>query len=218
MGRQLLGRMVTLLQSGVVILTLIQCTQAGYSVDGVGTSAVMKLVQDMSGVVRVKRQACDQEGSATCIQIASQTYMDLMWENDGEEIVAKAVPEGEKPDYYERKSCNFILEAEKCFDKLKNCGIPADTFKQIKDKSMKDMRDSAAQFENWDEAKCKSNSGGNSSAVHNACLNDPSHGCCCIKNLNFVVGTTQPNTNPTYIVIGLRPPTITTQSPTLTNF
>merc|ERR1719228_307045 len=96
--------------------------------------------------------------------------MDLMWENDGEEIVAKAVPEGEKPDYHERKTCNFILEAEKCFDKLKNCDIPADQFKQIKESSMKKARDSAAKFGNWEEAKCKSKSEENNSSVHNASL------------------------------------------------
>merc|ERR1711970_1068547 len=134
----LLTEMLKLLLCTLVLLTILDCTQSGHIRDGrydnyenmIDTTALVKSVQDTPGLVRVKREPCDQEGATACITTATQTYMDLMFEIDGENAVVKTVPEGEKPDYHERKTCNFILEAEKCFDKLKSCDIPADQFKK----------------------------------------------------------------------------------------
>merc|ERR1711936_424672 len=174
----LLTEMLKLLLCALVLLTILDCTQSGHIRDGrydnyenlIDTTALIKSVQDTSGLVRVKRESCDQEGATNCITTATQTYMDPMFEIDGENAVVKTVPEGEKPDYYERKTCNFILEAEKCFDKLESCGIPADQFNQINDNSMKAAKDAAAKFPNWDENKCKSNSEENNSAGFNASI------------------------------------------------
>merc|ERR1711936_788776 len=154
--KTLLSKMETLLTCVVVLLSIIQCAQSGHiRSEGdenyeniIDTTAVMKVVQDTSGLGRVKRDSCDEEAANDCIQTATWTYMDLMFENVGENLVPKTVPEGEKPDYYERKTCNYILQAEKCFDHFKYCGIPTYQFNQIKD-----------------ESKCKSNSEGSNSAV-----------------------------------------------------
>merc|ERR1712002_216546 len=68
----------------------------------------------------------------------------------------KPVLAGEKPDYQERKTCNFLLETEKCFEKLETCGIPAYQLKSMKDGAFKQARDAAKQLPNWDDEKCQS--------------------------------------------------------------
>merc|ERR1712215_103149 len=111
-----------------------------------------KLSEEESFLTRVRRASCDPEGAMTCAKDATQTYLDAMFENGQ----PKTVPEGEKPDYQERKTCNFLLDTEKCFEKLENCGLPADQLKAQKDAAFKQARDAAQQLPNWDEKKCMS--------------------------------------------------------------
>jgi len=103
-------------------------------------------------LTRVKRASCDPEGAQKCALDATKIYMDAMFENGQ----PKAVPSGEKPDYQERKTCNFLLDTEKCFEKLENCGLPAAQVKETKDAAFKQARDAAKQLPNWDEKKCQS--------------------------------------------------------------
>merc|ERR1712215_623898 len=109
-----------------------------------------KLGEEESFLTRVKRARCDPEGAMRCAEDATQTYIDALFENGQ----PKTVPEGEKPDYQERKTCNFILDTEICFEKLESCGLPADQLKAQKDAALKQARDTAKQLPNWDEKKC----------------------------------------------------------------
>merc|ERR1711936_22960 len=104
-------------------------------------------------LTRVKRASCDPEGAQTCALEATQTYIDALVNENGE---MKEVPAGEKPDYHERKTCNYLLETEKCFDKLENCGLPAAKLNEIKDNAYKQARDAAKSLPNWDDEKCQS--------------------------------------------------------------
>jgi len=111
-----------------------------------------KISEQESFLTRVKRASCDPEGAQKCALDTTKTYMDAMFENGQ----PKAVPAGEKPDYQERKTCNFLLDTEKCFAKLENCGLPAAKLKETKDAAFKQARDAAKQLPNWNEEKCQS--------------------------------------------------------------
>merc|ERR1711970_673409 len=111
-----------------------------------------KISEQESFRTRVKRASCDPEGAQKCALDTTQTYMDAMFENGQ----PKAVPAGEKPDYQERKTCNFLLDTEKCFAKLENCNLPAAQVKAMKDTALKQARDAAKNLPNWDDKKCKS--------------------------------------------------------------
>merc|ERR1712215_309835 len=108
--------------------------------------------EEERSITRVKRSSCDPEGAQQCALGTTQTYLDALFENGQ----PKAVPAGEKPDYQERKTCNFLLETEKCFEKLDNCGLPAAKLQEIKDKSFQKARDAAKTLPNWDDDKCQS--------------------------------------------------------------
>merc|ERR1712215_346163 len=112
-----------------------------------------KLSEQESFLTRVKRASCDPEGAKTCAEEATKTYLSAMFD---ENQMPKAVPAGEKPDYQERKTCNFLLETEKCFEKLDNCGLPAAKLQEIKDKSFQKARDAAKKLPNWQDEKCQS--------------------------------------------------------------
>merc|ERR1711970_50278 len=118
-----------------------------------------KISDDDSILTRVKRASCDPEGAMTCAKDATQTFIDAMFENGQ----PKTVPDGEKPDYQERKTCNFLLDTEKCFEKLESCGLPADQLKATKDAAFKQARDAAKKLPNWNDEKCQSASAGASS-------------------------------------------------------
>merc|ERR1712055_556345 len=106
-----------------------------------------------SFLTRVKRASCDPEGAQQFALEATQTYMGAMFD---ENEMPKPVPAGETPDYQERKTCNFLLETEKCFEKLESCGLPADQLKATKDAAFKQARDAAKQLPNWVDEKCQS--------------------------------------------------------------
>jgi len=103
-------------------------------------------------MTRVKRASCDPQGAQQCAVDTTKTYMDAMFENGQ----PKTIPEGEKPDYQERKTCNFLLDTEKCFEKLESCALPEGNLKQLKEKAFKQARDAAKNLPNWDEEKCQS--------------------------------------------------------------
>merc|ERR1719430_1273576 len=111
-----------------------------------------KISEQESFLTRVKRASCDPQGAQQCAVDTTKTYMDAMFENGQ----PKTVPEGEKPDYQERKTCNFLLDTEKCFEKLESCGLPAGQLKDVKDTAFKQARDPAKNLPNWDDKKCKS--------------------------------------------------------------
>jgi len=112
-----------------------------------------KISEQESFLARVKRASCDPAGAQDCVLTTLKTYMDAIYD---ENYKVKSVPAGEKPDYYERKTCNFILDTQKCYDKLENCGIPADLLKEKKDVANKQARDAANKLPNWDDEKCQS--------------------------------------------------------------
>merc|ERR1712183_1068693 len=111
-----------------------------------------KISEQESFLTRVRRSSCDPEGAQQCALGTTQTYIDAMFENGQ----PKAIPAGEKPDYQERKTCNFLLETEKCFALLEGCGLSEDELKEKKDASFKKARDAAKTLPNWDEEKCQS--------------------------------------------------------------
>merc|ERR1711936_1127112 len=114
-----------------------------------------KIGEEETVLTRVKRESCDPEGAQQCATDATNIYMAAMFENGQK----KAVPTGEKPDYYERKMCNLLLDTEKCFEQLESCDsdkTPADQVKKLKDASLKHMREMGRQLPNWKEEKCKS--------------------------------------------------------------
>merc|ERR1712183_688084 len=112
-----------------------------------------KISEQESFLTRVKRASCDPEGAQECVLTTMQTYMDAIYDENHQ---VKPVPAGEKPDYFERKTCNFLLDTQKCYDKLENCGVPADQLKEKKDAASKQARDSANKLLNWDDEKCQS--------------------------------------------------------------
>merc|ERR1711936_458845 len=110
--------------------------------------------EEESFLTRVKRTSCDPEGAQKCALEATQSYMGAMFD---ENEMPKPVPAGEKPDYQERKTCNFLLETEKCFEKLESCDqIPADQLKAMKEGAFKQARDAAKKLPNWVDEKCQS--------------------------------------------------------------
>merc|ERR1719430_2412771 len=88
--------------------------------------------------------------------------MDAMFD---ENEMPKPVPAGEKPDYQERKTCNFLLETEKCWEKLESCGLPADQLQSMKDAAFKQARDAAKKLPNWVDEKCKEEGEGQNAGV-----------------------------------------------------
>merc|ERR1712215_18955 len=114
-----------------------------------------KLSEEESFLTRVKRASCDPDGAKTCAEEATKTYLSAMFD---ENQMPKAVPAGEKPDYQERKTCNFLLDTEKCFEKLEDCKIPGGQLQTMKEAAFKQARDAAKKLPNWDEAKCQSSS------------------------------------------------------------
>merc|ERR1711936_1503160 len=112
-----------------------------------------KISEQESFLTRVKRASCDPQGAEQCALEATQTYMGLIFDENNK---PKPVPAGEKPDYQERKTCNFLLDTEKCFEKLESCGIPADHLKGLKDAAFKQARDAANKLPNWNDEKCQS--------------------------------------------------------------
>merc|ERR1711936_1550928 len=112
-----------------------------------------KISGEDSFLTRVKRASCDPEGAQSCALEATQTFMAAMFDENNQ---PKAVPAGEKPDYQERKTCNFLIDTEKCFEKLESCSLPAGNLKAMKDKAFKQARDAAKQLPNWDDEKCQS--------------------------------------------------------------
>merc|ERR1712055_803744 len=124
----------------MMCLVIMQAVQAG------------KISEQETFLTRVKRASCDPEGAQQCATEAYNTYMSAMFENGQ----SKPVPAGEKPDYQERKTCNFLLDTEKCFEKLESCGIPADQLKGLKDAAFKQARDAANKLPNWNDEKCQS--------------------------------------------------------------
>merc|ERR1711936_617255 len=112
-----------------------------------------KISEQESFLARVKRASCDPQGAEQCALEATQTYMGLIFDENNK---PKPVPAGEKPNYQERKTCNFLLDTEKCFEKLESCGLPADQLKSMKDVAFKQARDAANKLPNWDDAKCQS--------------------------------------------------------------
>merc|ERR1711936_227460 len=112
-----------------------------------------KISEQESFLTRVKRASCDPAGAQDCVLTTLKTYMDAIYD---ENYQVKSVPAGEKPDYYERKTCNFLLDTQKCYDKLENCGIPADLLKEKKEVAHKQARDAANKLPNWDDEKCQS--------------------------------------------------------------
>jgi len=126
----------------MICLVIIQAVQGG------------RINEEDRFLTRVKRTTCDPQGAEQCALEAAQTYIDAMFENGQ----PKAIPAGEKPDYQERKTCNFLLETEKCFTNglLDGCGLSADKLKEIKDASLKKARDAAQALPSWNEEKCQS--------------------------------------------------------------
>merc|ERR1711936_224759 len=112
-----------------------------------------KISEQESFLTRVKRASCDPAGAQDCVLTTLKTYMDAIYDENN---WVKPVPAGEKPDYYERKTCNFILDTQKCYEKLENCDIPADLLKARKDAANKQVRDAANKLDNWDDEKCQS--------------------------------------------------------------
>merc|ERR1712183_536009 len=112
-----------------------------------------KISEQESFLTRVKRESCDPDGAQECVLTTWQTYMDAIYDENHQ---VKPVPAGEKPDYFERKTCNFLLDTQKCYDMLENCGLPADQLKAKKDAASKQARDSANKLLNWDDEKCQS--------------------------------------------------------------
>merc|ERR1711936_67753 len=112
-----------------------------------------KISEQESFLTRVKRASCDPDRAQNCAVATMETFMGAIYDENHQ---VKPVPAGEKPDYFERKTCNFILDTQKCYDKLENCGIPADQLKEKKDAATKQARDSANKLLNWDDEKCQS--------------------------------------------------------------
>merc|ERR1719427_663202 len=81
-----------------------------------------------SFMTRIKRAACDPQGAESCAKDAINTYTNALFQSNGQ---PKSAPAGAKPDYQERKTCNFLLDTEKCFSKLENCNLPAAQVKAI---------------------------------------------------------------------------------------
>jgi len=110
-------------------------------------------VEEESFLTRVKRAACDPQGAESCAKDAINTYTNALFQSNGQ---PKSAPAGAKPDYQERKTCNFLLDTQKCFSKLDNCNLPAAQVKAMKDTALKQARDAAKNLPNWDDKKCKS--------------------------------------------------------------
>merc|ERR1712215_112265 len=115
-------------------------------------AAFMKLAAGARTSSRVKRAACDTQEALTCIQRTTDTYLTSMFDSNS---LPKPIPAGEKPDYQERKTCNFLLDSAKCFDFLEHCGLDADEFNQIKETSLAETRKHARMLPNWDDSKCQ---------------------------------------------------------------
>merc|ERR1712183_879104 len=111
-----------------------------------------KISEQESVLTRVKRASCDPKGAQNCALKATQTYMGAMFD---ENQMPKPVPAGEKPDYQERKTCNFLLQTEKCFEKLESCNLPSGQLQQMKDIAFKQARDAARKLPNWQDEKCQ---------------------------------------------------------------
>merc|ERR1711970_1222391 len=112
-----------------------------------------KISYEESFLTRVKRASCDPTGVEKCALKATETYIAALFEENGQ---PKELPAGEKPDYQERKTCNFLLDTEKCFEKLESCDLPADQLKSTKDAAFKQARDAAKKLPNWNAEKCQS--------------------------------------------------------------
>merc|ERR1711936_1506722 len=93
-----------------------------------------KISEQESFLTRVKRASCDPDRAQNCAVATMETFMGAIYDENHQ---VKPVPAGEKPDYFERKTCNFILDTQKCYDKLENCGIPTDQLKEKKDAAPK---------------------------------------------------------------------------------
>merc|ERR1712105_362087 len=106
-----------------------------------------------SFMTRIKRAACDPQKAESCAKDAINTYTSALFQSNGQ---PESAPAGAKPDYQERKTCNFLLDTEKCFSKLETCDLPADQLKAMKDEAFKKARDGANKLPNWDDAKCQS--------------------------------------------------------------
>merc|ERR1711910_21244 len=112
-----------------------------------------KISEEESFLTRVKRASCDPQGAQSCAVKATETYMGAMFD---ENYQPKPVPAGEKPDYQERKTCNFLMETEICFEKLESCSLSKGDLQTMKDKAFKQARDAAKELPNWDDEKCQS--------------------------------------------------------------
>merc|ERR1712215_248824 len=119
----------------------------------------MKMINTHSN--RIKRAACDTQGALDCIQRTADTYLNAIFDTN---YNPKPVPAGEKPDYQERKTCNFLLDSAKCFDFLEHCGLPAGQFEEIKENSLSETRKHARMLLNWDDTKCQFGSDGEESS------------------------------------------------------
>merc|ERR1712055_1047812 len=142
--------MSKLLLCVLVLLPIIGSITGGLISDG-RQELFMKMINTHS--TRIKRAACDTQGALDCIQRTTDTYLNAIFDPN---YNPKPVPAGEKPDYQERKTCNFLMETEKCFQKLESCSLPAGDLRTMKDKAFKQARDAAKQLPNWDDAKCQS--------------------------------------------------------------
>merc|ERR1712215_341450 len=142
-------KMSKLLLCVLVLLPLIGGITGGQMREG-RQEVFMKMINTHSS--RIKRAACDTQGALDCIQRTADTYLNAIFDPN---YNPKPVPAGEKPDYQERKTCNFLLDSAKCFDFLEHCGLDADEFNQIKETSLAETRKHARMLPNWDDSKCQ---------------------------------------------------------------